>query len=126
MQQYYYWFDAVRELDAEFARPRSLFNSGHFVATSGVLRRDDFDRWLRWSSPVALRYPDRFHPGEQGVLNYVLDFAERRGGATPGRRHFAILSSSPELTRIRLEAVPRGGSGAFVVPYTGYKPEGLM
>jgi len=126
MQQYYYWFDAVLELDAEFARPRSLFNSGHFVATSGVLHRDDFDRWLRWSSPVELRYPDRFHPGEQGVLNYVLDFAERRGRATVDRRHFAILSSSPELTRIRLEAIRRRVSEPFVVHYNGRKPELLM
>lgn len=125
-QPYYYRFDAVRELDAEFARPRSLFNTGHFVATSGVLRRDDFDPWLRWSSPVELRYPDRFHPGDQGVLNYVLDGAERRGRATVDRRHFAILAASPELSRIRLEAIRRRVSEPFVVHYNGRKPALLM
>ena len=93
---------ARQALDAEFARPRSLFNTGHFVATSGVLRREDFDPWLAWSSPVELRYPDRFYPGDQGVLDYVLDGVERRGRATVDRRHFAILASSPELSRVRL------------------------
>ena len=126
LQPYYYRFDAVRELDAEFARPGSLFNTGHFVATSGVLRRDDFDPWLSWSSPVELRYPDRFHSGEQGVLNYVLDGVERRARATVDRRHFAILASSPELSRIRLEAIRRRVSEPFVVHYNGRKPALLV
>ena len=116
----------MRELDPEFARPRSLFYSGNFVATSGVLRRDDFDRWLEWSSPVELRYPDVFHPGDQGVLNYVLDGAERRGRVTVDRRHFAILASSPELSRIRLAAIRRRASEPFVVHYNGRKPALLM
>ena len=60
------------------------------------------------------------------MLNYVLDGAERRGRATVDRRHFAILASSPELARIRLEAIRRRVSEPFVVHYNGRKPELLM
>ena len=126
LQPYYYRFDAVRELDPQFSRPRSLFHSGNFVATSGVLRREDFDPWLSWSSPVELRYPDRFHPGDQGVLNYVVDGSERRGCVTVDRRHFTILASSPALSRIRLDAIRRRVSEPFVVHYNGRKPALLM
>jgi hypothetical protein len=126
LQPYYYRFDAVRALDPEFARPRSLFPCGHYVATGGVLGRADFDPWLRWSAPVELRYPDAFHPGDQGVLNYVLDRAERLGRATVDRRHFAILASSPELSRIRLEAIRRRASEPFVVHFNGRKPPLLV
>ena len=122
LQPYYYRFDCMRELDPEFARPTSLFHAGHIVATSGILGRGDFDPWLRWSSPVEHRYPQCFIAGDQGVLNYVVARAERQGRLTVDRRHFAILASTPELSRIRLEAIRGRASEPFVVHYLGRKP----
>jgi hypothetical protein len=74
--------------------------------------------------PVELRYPDRFHPGEQGVLNYVLDGAERRG-----RRPWTGAASRSWPRRSWRESGWRrsaAGSPGFVVHYNGRKPDLLI
>jgi hypothetical protein len=122
MQRYSYDFESLRRLDPEFERPRWLFTSGHLVATSGLLDRAAFERWVQWTSPMRLTHPECFFCGDQGVLNYVLAHAERCGRVSVECRHFAILASSPELSRIRLEAIRQRRSEPFVVHYNGRKP----
>ena len=126
LQRYYFQFDAMRALDPGFTRPRFLFTAGHIVGTSGVLSKEDFDPWLRWTSPIEHRYPDVFIAGDQGVLNYVLGRAEREGRATVATRHFAILAATPEVSRVDLEKIRRRTSEPFLVHYNGPKPPLLV
>ena len=69
----YYDWRKVREVDPTAQPPLFVFNSGQWLGTSGVLRRDDFEPWLEWTLPRKLRHPEYFFPGDQGILNYVLN-----------------------------------------------------
>jgi hypothetical protein len=69
----YYDWKRVSTVDPTSSRPAFVFNSGQWAGRSGVLKRSDFDSWLEWTFPRRLKHPDLFMPGDQGVLNYVLN-----------------------------------------------------
>jgi hypothetical protein len=69
----YYDWRKVSEVDPTAQPPLFVFNSGQWLGTSGVLQRDDFEPWLEWTFPRKLRHPECFFPGDQGILNYVLN-----------------------------------------------------
>src|SRR5262249_3627611 len=72
-RQLYYDWRKLREIDAAARPPQFVFNSGQWRGTAGILTRDDFDPWVEWTFPRRLRHPEYFMPGDQGVLNYVLN-----------------------------------------------------
>ena len=78
----YYDWEKVRKIDPNARPPRFVFNSGQWFGTAGVLTRDDFAPWVEWTMPRTLRHPEHFMPGDQGILNYVLN----RKAATDGLR----------------------------------------
>lgn len=69
---YYDWAN-VHRIDSAACRPQFVFNTGQWFGTAGVLTRDDFAPWIEWTMPRRLRHPEHFMPGEQGILNYVLN-----------------------------------------------------
>lgn len=70
---YYNWREVART-DPQARPPAFVFNSGHWFGTAGILTREDFALLVDWSAmPPRLRRPDCFMPGDQGVLNYVLN-----------------------------------------------------
>jgi hypothetical protein len=69
----YYDWEKVRKIDPNARPPRFVFNSGQWFGTAGVLTRDDFAAWVEWTMPRTLRHPEYFMPGDQGILNYVLN-----------------------------------------------------
>ena len=72
-KELYYDWCKVREIDATARPPLFVFNSGQWRGTAGVLTRDDFAPWVEWTFPRRLRHPKYFMPGDQGILNYVLN-----------------------------------------------------
>jgi hypothetical protein len=73
IKRLYYDWENLRRIDREAAAPRFVFNSGQWFGTAGVLTRDDFAPWVEWTVPRRLRHPEYFMPGDQGILNYVLN-----------------------------------------------------
>jgi hypothetical protein len=72
-KELYYDWCKVREIDVTARSPLFVFNSGQWRGTAGILRRDDFAPWVEWTFPRRLRHPKCFMPGDQGILNYVLN-----------------------------------------------------
>jgi hypothetical protein len=85
-KHFYYDWDKVREIDPNTRPPQFVFNSGQWIGSSGVLTRDDFSPWIEWTRPRRLRYPQYFFPGEQGVLNYVINQKVMLAGLAVERR----------------------------------------
>jgi lipopolysaccharide biosynthesis glycosyltransferase len=70
----YYDWRKVAKVDPKAQLPRFVFNSGQWFGIAGVLTREDFSSLLDWSRmPPVLRYASGFMPGDQGILNYVLN-----------------------------------------------------
>lgn len=79
----YFDWERVKSVDPEAAPPQFVFNSGQWIGTAGVLKRADFVQWIDWdSAPPSLRHSELFMPGDQGVLNYVLNKAVRTNKAS--------------------------------------------
>jgi hypothetical protein len=83
----YYNWRKVALVDPAARPPRFVFNSGQWFGTAGLLNRDDFALLMDWSKkPPRLRHPELFMPGEQGVLNYVLNRKAMLEGLCVDRR----------------------------------------
>jgi hypothetical protein len=86
---YYNWRE-VAKTDPQARPPAFTFNSGNWFGTAGILTREDFALLVDWSGmPPQLRRPDCFMPGDQGVLNYVLNQKIALEGLAVGRRKIA-------------------------------------
>jgi hypothetical protein len=72
VREIYFDLDKLKEFDPDFNFQGQVFNTGQYVVTGGILRREDFAP-VSWSTtPPSLRDPRIFKNGDQGVLNYVL------------------------------------------------------
>jgi hypothetical protein len=72
VKEIYFDLDKLREFDSGFVYKGDTFNTGQYVATGGILRREDFTG-VNWETiPPSLTHPETFKNGEQGILNYVL------------------------------------------------------
>lgn len=72
VKEIYFDVDKLSEFDSSFVYAGDTFNTGQYVATGGILRREDFAA-VNWNvNPPTLKHSQIFKNGEQGVLNYVL------------------------------------------------------
>jgi hypothetical protein len=69
----YYDWKKILEVDQDAQPSAFVFNSGQWIGTSGILTREDFAPFVEWKFPRKLRHQEYFFPGDQGVLNYVLN-----------------------------------------------------
>ncbi|MEO7039155.1 MAG: hypothetical protein ABI446_04780 [Gemmatimonadaceae bacterium] len=101
----YFDAEAIRRSFAPgFSGPAFTFNTGQYVATSGVLSRGDFDDLVQWSEPRRVKHPELFNPSDQGVLNYVilakLEAHELTVARTPFMKWGEAEMSEFELARL--------------------------
>jgi hypothetical protein len=83
----YYDWHKMAAVDAAARPPRFVFNSGQWFGTAGIVTREDFGVLIDWSRmPPMLRHPDLLMPGDQGVLNYVLNQKTMIDGVSVDRR----------------------------------------
>ncbi len=116
----YYDWRKMREIDAHATPPQFVFNSGQWFGSAGVLSRSDFSPWLDWDMPRRLRYAHAFMPGDQGVLNYVLNRKVALGALHVQRRN---LMRWPGHTMDGLDAgaVAQGRAPPLIVHWAGMK-----
>ena len=116
----YYDWDKIRKIDPDAARPHFVFNSGQWFGTAGVLTRDDFSQWLEWTMPRRLRYPAFFMPGEQGVLNYVLNRKVAAAGLAV-RREKIMRWPGHSMVGLSADKVADGSAQPLIVHWAGVK-----
>jgi hypothetical protein len=116
----YYNWEKVLAIDPDARPPQFVFNSGQWFGTAGILTRDDFAQWLEWSMPRKLRYPKHFMPGDQGVLNYVLNQKVSRGELRLERRKI-MRWPGHSMQGLDAENVSKGTVPSLVVHWAGMK-----
>jgi hypothetical protein len=118
----YYDWEKIKEIDPTATQPEFVFNSGQWFGSSNLLRREDFACWIEWSMPRRLRYPHAFMPGEQGILNYVVNNKARSCRGTVATRKI-LRWPGHDLTDVKLSAVMRGKVSPYreIVHWAGFK-----
>jgi hypothetical protein len=116
----YYDWEKVRSIDPMASPPRFVFNSGQWFGTAGVLTRDDFAPWLEWTMPRTLRHPKHFMPGDQGILNYVLNQKVVLHGLRVERRKI-MRWPGHSMHGLDAERVSKRAAEPIVVHWAGMK-----
>jgi hypothetical protein len=116
----YYDWEKVREIDQDARRPEFVFNSGQWFGTAGVLTRDNFAPWLEWTMPRTLCHPEHFMPGDQGILNYVLNQKAATDGLHVERRQI-MRWPKHSMNGLDAETVSKRVAGPLVVHWAGMK-----
>jgi hypothetical protein len=116
----YYDWEKVRKIDPNARPPRFVFNSGQWFGTAGVLTRDDFAPWVEWTMPRTLRHPEHFMPGDQGILNYVLNQKAAADGLCVERRQIMCWPGH-SMRGLDAETVWKRAAAPRVVHWAGVK-----
>ena len=116
----YYDWEKVRKIDLNARPPRFVFNSGQWFGTAGVLARDDFAPCVEWTMPRRLRHPEHFMPGDQGILNYVLNQKAAIDGLRVERRQIMCWPSH-SMDGLDAETVSKRAAAPRVVHWAGVK-----
>lgn len=118
-QRLYYDWVKVRAVDPHAQPPQFVFNSGQWFGTAGILTREDFAPLLEWGNPPRLRYPQLFMPGDQGILNYVLNQKARTG--LPVARRNLMRWPAYGMDGLDAETVAKREAAPLVVHWAGIK-----
>jgi len=110
----YYHLEKIRSIEPEFEYPGYSFNSGQWIGTSGVLKRDDFAPYLEWSEPPKVKFSNVFFNGDQGLLNFVMHFTQQKRGVIIQRRKLMVWPAEGKAEFIKLECIKKRES---VYPY---------
>jgi hypothetical protein len=116
----YYDWQRLSEIDTLAQAPAFLFNSGQWFGTSGILTREDFAPWIDWVMPRRLHHPNLFMPGDQGVLNYVLNRKSQLEGLHVDRRKIMCWPGH-SLNGLDAASIGERICPAFVVHWAGMK-----
>jgi hypothetical protein len=117
---WFYDHALLKSFDPSFAPPKFYFNTGQYVATSGLLRREDFDRLLEWSEPRKLLRPDIFKCGDQGIFNYQIFKGRAEGRFSMGCRLFYRWGFG-KLPLFRCPMLRRRTSPPLILHWAGFK-----
>ena len=120
MRRLYYDWDRVRAVDPSAQRPAFVFNSGQWTGHGGILTRADFDPWVEWTFPRRLRHPELFMPGDQGILNYVLN-QKAAAGIVEVERIPLMRWPGHGLAEFTAAAVASGTAPVRVIHWAGMK-----
>lgn len=116
----YFDVDALRTFDPTFEPCGKNFNSGQWVGTAGIVSRNDFADVVDWSHPPRLKHPDVFFPGDQGILNYVLEKLANSGRCSLARTNL-MLWAPRDLDRFDLNAMQRQSPYHQIIHWAGCK-----
>lgn len=121
----YYDWRKVKAHDPDARPPAFVFNSGQWFGTAGLIRREDFALLVDWSTmPPRLTLPDCFMPGDQGILNYVLNQKAGLEGLKVVPRKI-MRWPGHGMTGFGAQAVLSGQAPPVVIHWAGMKKDRL-
>lgn len=104
MAECYFNFKYLNEqVDTNFKFPGYSFNTGQFVATIGLINRDNFNHLIQWREYPTIRYPNIFACADQGILNYILPKLEAEGIISIGKADFLLGIEYPQVNSISID-----------------------
>jgi hypothetical protein len=123
----YFDLDALKQLDPEFAFPGYTFNPGQLVATTGILKRSDFEPFVRFGPVPQNVHKHVFASVNQGVINYVLMKKAQQGELTLERAPFMEWGFTKRPRRgpqaIRVRALTENSPYPYLMHWSTKKPK---
>ena len=126
IREHYFDLDAALAAFDRFRYPDPawVFNGGQLVATTGILRREDFFPFIAFEQPRRVLFPNLFPCGEQGVLNFVLLNKLEHGELTVRRDDFMKWPPAMKPGSVGVEDL-QSGDLDFLLHWAGRKHTAL-
>jgi lipopolysaccharide biosynthesis glycosyltransferase len=121
LETFAYRLEPLARFDPLFQPPDFIFNAGQYVATSGLLTRNDFAAVLEWTEPRQLRQPAIFQCGDQGIINYVIFKNWLAGRLSLEEQHFYLYAGLDSST-VTLPQLRHKKSRPQIIHWPGPKP----
>ncbi len=118
---HYVNMELLRPLDPQFQMPPFLFNTGQFVATTGVFARDDVSDFIDWSHGASLRHPQVFPCADQPFLNVWLHRQAQKGRLTIESIEFALWPNTTAVQNLDLKGTVACATSPVVVHWAGMR-----
>ncbi len=121
----HHYFDHIQlqAFDPNYESPGYVFNTGQFVATTGLLHRSDFEPLVDWQGTLPrLRQEQIFRCWDQGILNYVLTERARQDRIKLVLHPFHFWNGSEACQRVDLDRVKARVGYPLVIHWSGHKP----
>ena len=119
MGKYYYDYTVLQTIDAGFQFPGYSFNTGQFVATTGIVNREDFAKLIEWKNFPTLLQKQVFACADQGILNYVLPLKEQEGLLTIGKANFMMGIRYDAVEKVTVDDQQQKRGRHFVLHWAG-------
>jgi hypothetical protein len=118
----YYDWDKLAPLDPKVVPAIRAFNVGQWFGTAGLVKREEFDRWIEWTLPRRLYHQNMFMGGDQGVMNYVLLQKEAYDGLRIERHPIMRWAGYPNgLDGLDVAGLAAKTAPPFVIHWAGVK-----
>jgi hypothetical protein len=120
-KQNYYNLKFLLQFDTTFKYPGYFFNTGQFVGTSGIFKREDFKDIIDYTGRMPiLQMPDTFAYTDQGILNYMLVKYDHNNSITLDKIEFMIWSGNhKQMSQFDLNSIMGKKGYHFLVHYAG-------
>lgn len=117
----YYNFKLLSQFDPQFVYPGYLFNTGQFVGTSGIFKREDFSTIINFSKEVPeLFRKDVFAYTDQGLLNYFLIKQSQLNKIILDKVEFMIWSGDViQLKQLKFKCIENKTGYQRIIHYAG-------
>ena len=122
MVAYYLDVEKLKRIEPSFRFPGYTFNTGQFVATTGLLTREDFAPYLEFTEPPQLSHGEIFKAGDQGILNFTLMRKAQAGEITLRRTPMMRWPVHVNPRAVGLDELKEDSPHRFVVHWAGPKP----
>ena len=119
VDKFYFVLEHLKQFDPKFQFPGFTFNGGGIVATTGIFKRSDFDRFVRWTTPPQFSLPELFKCGDQGVLNYLFMTKQAQGEISLARCDFMDFAYTPGGAAIELDKLDKNSPYTILLHWAG-------
>jgi hypothetical protein len=121
IRAFYLDVEALRDLEPSFHFPGYVFNTGQYIATTGILTRQDFAPYIAFDEPAKVLRPDVFKAADQGVFNVVLLSKMVAGQLTLRREPMMHWPDSMRRRDIRPRRLTSNSSYPYMLHWVGPK-----
>ncbi len=125
IERHFFVLDLLGRLDPSFRYGGGAFNTGQFVATTGMFDQADLAPFLTDREPRTVRRPDVFKAAEQGLLNYLLLKRCQAGGISLRHDEFMWWSEWLEEGRVTPGELDGGSAVPVLLHWAGPKPPAI-
>ena len=122
----YFKINDLEKFDPDYMNPGYAFNTGQFVATTGIFDRKDFEKYVEWDNPPKLKQEDLFQCGEQGLLNYFLFKQNQLSRISLKSIRFMETADNPLVNKIKEHELVQDCSKKLIIHWAGLRRDRLI